>query len=138
MARMGSGVIMKINPERYERGDVAVEWYNADEGLCGQYDSNDPEDVNLLRFDFYGKKNGRWLPVNDGSYCTAVPADTPSTVLARLLEVLMDRGEDAVQDALAHDQNTYDDEIDSPGGHILEELSWIDPTWANNERANNE
>ena len=121
---------MNTNPERYERGDVAVEWYNADEGLCGYYDPDDPEDVNLLRFDFYGKRNGRWLPVIDGSYCTAVPADTPDEVLARLLEVLMDNGEDAVQVALAEDRYTYEDEITHPGGHIFEELSWVDPSWA--------
>lgn len=121
---------MNTNPERYERGDVAVEWYNADEGLCGEYDPTDPQDVNMLRFDFYGKKNNEWLPVIDGSYCTAVPASTPDEVLARLLELLMDRGEDAVQVALAEDRHTYSNEITPADHHIFEELSWVDPSWA--------
>lgn len=122
---------MNKNPERYERGDVAVEWYNAGEGWDGDYNPDDPEDVNLLRFDFYGRKDGKWLTVLDSSYCTQVPADTPDNVLANLLEVLMDEGEDAVQIALRDEENRiWGDEISPAGRKVFEELSWIHPDWA--------
>ena len=120
---------MNTNPSRYERGDVAVEWYNAGEGWDGDFNPDDPEDVNLLRFDFYGRKNGKWLPVIDSSYCTQVPVDSPDEVLANLLEVLMDEGEDAVQIALAEDRIDRGDIIPA-GRKVFEELSWISPDWA--------
>jgi hypothetical protein len=120
---------MNSNPERYERGDIAVEWYNAGEGWDGDYNFDDPEDVNLLRFDFYGRKNGVWWTVFDASYCTQVPADTPDDVLANLLEVLMDEGEGAIQVALDNDWVDRDG-IAPATRKVFEELSWIHPDWA--------
>jgi len=127
---------MNNNSSRYERGDVAVEWYNAGEGWDGDYDPDNPEDVNLLRFDFYARKDGNWITVLDASYCTQVPADTPDDVLANLLEVLMDEGEDAIQIALSEgDRHMYGDEIAPAGRRVFEELSWISPDWAYEKEA---
>lgn len=122
---------MNSNPNRYERGDVAVEWYNAGEGLYGEFNPYDPDDQSLLRFDFYARKDGKWITVLDASYCTQVPVNTPDDVLANLLEVLMDEGEDAIQIALSEgDRHMYGDEIAPAGRRVFEELSWISPDWA--------
>ena len=62
---------------------VRADWYNAGEGLCGDYNPEDPEDINLLRFDIYqvpiNEEEGydeEWEVVEDASYCTRMPADT--------------------------------------------------------------
>jgi hypothetical protein len=53
-----------------------------------------------------------WVEVDDASYCTQVPVDTPDDIRHRLLEVLMDECHDPVV-----------------GGHSVkklgERLSWI-------------
>ena len=123
---------------RLEKGNVAVEWYNADEGWNGDYDPDDPEDENLLRFDFYGKKDDRWLAVLDASYCTRVPADTPESVLKQLLEILLEDGADPIEASLREGINFNDrpDEISPTGRHIYEQLSWIHPGWANDKEQN--
>ena len=69
-----------------------VEWVNIGEGICGDYNPDDPEDINLLRFDVsYADKSRStavetvWEEVEDASYCTNTPADTPVEDLVRLL-----------------------------------------------------
>ena len=53
------------------RGNVTVQFENLEEGLRGDYNPNDPDDINLLRFTVY--KDGE--EVEDASYCTEIPAD---------------------------------------------------------------
>lgn len=64
---------------------VMAEWCDLNEGLCGEYNPKDPEDIHFLRFDIYVKRDGDWEPVDDASYCTLVPADTDINTLVRLL-----------------------------------------------------
>jgi hypothetical protein len=126
---------MSKDPYRYERGNVAVEWYNAGEGRSGDYDADNPTDVNYLRFDFYGKKDNEWLPVVDSSYCTRVPVDTPSDVLGKLLEILMEDAWGYVEDGIDTIKPIYPGEVCATNRMVFEDLSWIDPTWANEKES---
>jgi len=59
--------------DELKKGKVVVEWVELGEGWSGDYDSNDPEDEELLRFDAY-IKNHEWeddYPTY--SYCTQFP-----------------------------------------------------------------
>jgi len=85
---------------------LRVDWYNADEGLCGDYDPDDPDDINLLRFDVYVMREPEawddsddgWRAVEDSSYCTNMPANAPEEVLERALRVLFREYRDAIGD----------------------------------------
>jgi hypothetical protein len=94
-------------------GRYKVEWVNLGEGRDGDYNSDDPDDVELLRFDisFDGEL------VQDGSYCTLLPVDTPENILKKGLERIMD---------------SINEECRSDGScsrKVFEELSWIEPKW---------
>ena len=71
------------------KDNVKVIWENIGEGHFGDYDEDDPEDENLLRFTVYVKENSKWNEVDDASYCTMVKADTDNDELMLLLHVLM-------------------------------------------------
>lgn len=68
---------------------VRVEWTDIGEGLNGDYNPDDPEDVALLRFDIDRWNGFDWEPVDDASYCTNVPASTDTDTLMTLLEQIM-------------------------------------------------
>lgn len=72
------------------RGNVRIDWINLGEGFDGDYDADNPDDVNLLRFDVYRHDGAEWTEVSDGSYCTQVPADTDHVTLRRILTSFMD------------------------------------------------
>lgn len=94
-------------------GKYKVEWVNLGEGKDGDYDSNDPDDVALLRFDI--SFDGELM--QDGSYCTLLPVDTPENILRKGLERIMD---------------TINEECRGDGScsrKVFEELSWIGPRW---------
>ena len=97
---------------------LRVEWYNAGEGLCGDFNPEDPEDENLLRFDVYCKYTDSedWVPVDDASYCTQVSADTSKNRLVELLTIIFNRYEDVIRDYI-----NYGTSVKKLG----EELSWI-------------
>ena len=97
------------------QGDmVRVDWYDAGEGMFGDYDSEDPDDIHLLRFDVYIKENGEWEPVDDASYCTLVPFDTDMDVLVDKLRIIYKEYADAL----------YSDPYASVK-KLGERLSWI-------------
>ena len=96
------------------KDDVKVAWINLGEGFQGDYDENDPEDENLLRFDVYVKEDGDWVAVDDASYCTQVSAKTSNKDLNRLLGVLMDNFYDAL-----HNQHYISVK------KLGEQMSWI-------------
>lgn len=73
----------------FEWNDVRVEWVNLGEGCWGDYDPDDPEDENLLRFDVSRLVDNNWEMVDDASYCTGISAETPRETLIHLLEVIM-------------------------------------------------
>lgn len=71
-------------------GFLRVDWSNIGEGYCGDYDEDDPEDENLLRFDVYVRNPScgdnaedweKWDTVEDASYCTLMPADADRETL---------------------------------------------------------
>ena len=74
------------------RGVVRIDWTNLGEGYDGDYDPENPDDVNLLRFDVSVANidKRRWEEVEDGSYCTQVPAHTHIETLKRILVSFMD------------------------------------------------
>ena len=49
---------------------LLVDWYNANEGYCGDFDPSNPENKNLLRFDVCIFNGENWEAVDDSSYCT--------------------------------------------------------------------
>lgn len=74
---------MLISDER-----IKVFWEYIGEGLHGDYNKDDPEDIPLLRYSAEYKNNetDEWEYI-DG-YCTTVPVDTPESELKKKLEVI--------------------------------------------------
>ena len=66
-----------------------VDWYNCGEGFNGDYNPEDPNDINFLRFDVYYMNDGQWEEVEDASYCTTVPATESPIRLKNLLEGIL-------------------------------------------------
>ena len=99
------------------RGDIKVEWTNLNEGVNGDYDESDPNDVKFLRFDIYkwnSDADDGWEAVDDASYCTHLPADTSEEILKKALEHIMN----IVYDPILTDGNAK---------RLCERLSWIAP-----------
>ena len=109
---------MQSDPNVLEDGNVKVEWMELGEGLDGDYDPENPDDVELLRFDVYVQKNkwGDWEAPPDSSYCTRVPVSSTPEERAKLLKLIMDRVYQAVQ--LGHNISK-----------VCERLSWISLDW---------
>ena len=63
----------------------SVEWYNAGEGHNGDYNPDDPNDENLLRFAVSIFNGESWEEVDDASYCTRIRANADDEQLARTL-----------------------------------------------------
>lgn len=95
-------------------GNYKAEWVNIGEGWDGDYNPNDPDDTPLLRFDTYRKNGDEWEPIDDGSYCTAMPVGTPDNILLRALQLIV------------ADLNAV---VDLSPKRALEALSWMNPTW---------
>lgn len=86
--------------------DLTITWDSeAGEGMSGDYNPDDPDDVQLLRFIVW--KDGE--PMDDGSYCTLMPVDTDPAILQRGLMLIL-------RATLA----------ESPK-RALEEISWMKP-----------
>jgi len=102
-----------------EDGLVRVDLDWEGEGINGDYDGTDPDDVPLLRYgvsrkftddckddrfyyltgeDFYGRKIGEWVGVEDSSYCTQLPIDAPRERLIDAAQFILDHVEDGVRD----------------------------------------
>lgn len=103
-----------ISPNEAVLENVKVEWVELGEGLYGDYDPMNPNDIELLRFDVYVLRDDGWEWKEDASYCTRFPAD--ATILQRMkgLEILIKRFHEALHD-----------DIDVSVKKLAEELSWI-------------
>ena len=57
------------------RGRVRVEITDIGEGIQGEYNPEDPQDVSLVRFyvSIYDETHKEWTDVDDASYCTLIP-----------------------------------------------------------------
>ncbi len=99
---------------------VKVDWTNLGEGHCGDYNPEDPEDEELLRFDVYvnmaeKREEPDWQEVEDASYCTNVPLSTDMKVLVKLLKIIHREYRDVITD------NEYIPSVKKLG----ERLSWL-------------
>lgn len=97
-------------------GGVKIQWVDIGEGLDGYYNSEDPEDVALLRFDVLVWNGTDWEQVDDGSYCTMMPVDTDKDTLRLALVTLMNN----VWEAMSNGGSVK---------RVCEELSWMNPDW---------
>jgi hypothetical protein len=116
-----------------EDGLVRVDLDWEGEGINGDYDGTDPDDVPLLRYGisrkftkdcrddrFYyltgeqyeGRQIGEWCYVEDGSYCTQLPVTAPREQLIDAAQFILSYVENGVRD-LNHQKRMY------------ESLSWI-------------
>ena len=93
------------------RNNVKIEWVNLGEGLDGDYDPENPNDFNLLRFDVSRHDGNDWTAIEDGSYCTMIQANAPYAVL---------------QENLVHFMDTIYDDVSNHGKakRLCEQLSW--------------
>lgn len=68
----------------YESNGIRVELESIGEGVNGDFDPNDPDDIELLRFFIYRHDGIDWVPVDDATYCTVLPvaASTPMKIMA--------------------------------------------------------
>jgi hypothetical protein len=76
------------------KGNKRVTWEYLDEGLCEYYDPNDPDDVPLLRFSCSELIDGEWQEMDNASYCTRMPIDSPKEYLLRGAEIILEAIED--------------------------------------------
>jgi len=115
------------------KGNVKVEWVELGEGWSGDYNEEDPNDEELLRFDVSiwlpdvddVQGVGDWCDPGDASYCTRFPASATPEQRLKGLELIMN---EVYEDATA--------------GHrikkICEHLSWIGLDWLDKKAGNDE
>ena len=119
----------KVNP-RLEGGNkrwnllednVKIEWSNIGEGLFGEYNEDNPEDVNVLRF-YTATQNeaGEWVDYEDGSFCTDFPATATDQEQLDALSLLMDSFYDIVVEGRSLKATAAD-------------KSWISLSWVQKE-----
>ncbi len=106
-----------VNCMLQEEGNLRVEWVNDGEGICGDYNPDDPEDVNLLRFDVSILRGRQYEEVEDASYCTQMPADTDPKVLLKALRYLL------------KEYSVLQNDPDVSVKKLGEQLSWMCPEW---------
>jgi len=93
--------------------DIKVEWEDIGEGLSGDFNDKDPNDISLLRFYVSVKDGGEWAEADDASYCTRMPTSTPKDILRKGLKLIYDRVHDIVKNGSIK--------------KICEDLSWLSP-----------
>ncbi len=82
------------------KGNIKVEWAKLGEGIDGDYNPDDPDDVELLRFDVSRKTKGHWEAIDDASYCTQIPVSaTPEQRQSGLEWIMAEVYEPASQGA---------------------------------------
>ena len=89
-----------LTPVSIQGEHVRVDWYRAGEGWWGDFNPEDPDDEELLRFDVYYRNDERedWEPVDDASYCTGNPVDTDIETLKGKLLTLYREFADVLED----------------------------------------
>lgn len=70
---------------------IKAEWVNLYEGYEGDYDPDNSEDKNLLRFELsiWDDELENYTEVPDSSYCTSIPADTDLEILESFLKIII-------------------------------------------------
>ena len=98
------------------RDNVKVEWKAIGEGLHGEYDPNDPDDMEVLRFYVSVLRDGQWEAKEDGSYCTEFPVSASEEEKLAGLNLILNKYYEALHD-----------DIDVSVKKLGEKLSWISP-----------
>lgn len=93
------------------RENVRIDWVNLNEGRNGDFNPQDENDENLLRFDVSRLEDGQWRQVENGSYCTQVSACTPPHKLYEHLVNFLD--------TIYNDVSTHGE-----AKQLCENLSW--------------
>ena len=95
---------------------VWVEWYRSGEGYFGDFQPDNPEDKELLRFDVYKRPDGvsDWEGVEDASYCTCLGVDESEERLIHCLNIIYKEYDDVLS-------SDYYTSVKKLG----ERLSWI-------------
>jgi hypothetical protein len=108
-------------------GDVKVMFEYIGEGYSGDY-TGEEDDVPLWRFYTEQKAymeeghtgsdhpDWNWEGVDDASYCTTLPIDTPKEIMEKLVIILAERMEEVIREK-------------GSVKRLGEECSWIDETW---------
>ena len=91
--------------------DVTVELEDIGEGISGDYDPNDKDDIPLLRFTVWKDH----VQVDDASYCTQVPTTISVTEATKVLSTIMNEVFEPVIRGYSIKK-------------MCERLSWIDST----------
>lgn len=103
------------------QGNVRVELESIGEGLGGDYDPDDPGDVELLRFTVLRREDGEWEQIDDASYCTLLPESLDREKQGKAVDLIMEEVYYAA----------------SKGYRIAgtcEQLSWIDESWIDDNK----
>ena len=102
-----------------ENDRIRVDIVNIGEGVCGDYDPENPDDENLLRFDVYCKDPkdpaDDWREVSDASYCTNLSADVSEEMLEAAVTTLFNEYDNVADQILSG----------SSVKRLGEQLSWI-------------
>lgn len=85
---------------------LRVDWYKAGEGLYGDYNPENPDDRELLRFDVYVMRTPEpwddsddgWREVEDASYCTNMSANAPEEILEKALRYIFSAYRNVIED----------------------------------------
>jgi hypothetical protein len=73
------------------KGLVKIELEYIGEGLNGDFNPNDPDDIKLLRYTVSRIEDDDIVPIDDASYCTLLPESASSTIQTKALYYLMSR-----------------------------------------------
>ena len=72
-------------------GKLRIEFHDIGEDYNGDFEPSDPDDKHLLCFDVQRVGSAGWEPMENGSYCTAMPVGTePAIVMKRALALAYD------------------------------------------------
>ena len=97
----------------FDDGEVQVILHTeTSEGLHGDYDPEDPHDELLYRFDVNRKEGDTWVPVDNGSYCTAIRENASEQALIGYLHLIHDQVKDKVKGGISIKK-------------VCERLSWM-------------
>ena len=104
-------------------GFVRVQFEEIGEGFSGDYNPNDPNDIELLRFyvsvDF---GNGEFEDLDDASYCTCFPVSASQELQDKAVQFIMDKVYQIIYDG-------YPSKDSKNVKKLCEKLSWIEPSW---------
>jgi len=98
------------------KNNVKVEWVELGEGFSGDYDPDDPDDVELLRFDVSVLIDKEWVDPGDASYCTLFPVNESDEIKMKALKLIMDEVYEWASQGYSVKK-------------LCERLSWINPEW---------